>query len=247
MNSISNKGAFDEQGIVLHTTKYGERKIIVHLLSKREGRKSYITTISNSRKAISSSPRELFHPLSIINFQGQPSKGEISKMSQCSAEMPLYQITGDIVKGSISLFIAELLYRLVREPDQDPMLFDFTKSAILGLDAMEEGVSNFHIWFLVRFTYFMGYGLSSGYNEGSWLDIQTGEYTPMMPLNPMRIAPEYAQSIAHMQNIELERLSEISLNRETRRILLDALIDYYNYHSGNFTTIHSLDILRELF
>ncbi len=247
MNSISHKRAFHERGIVLHTTKYGERKLIVHLLTQREGRKSYITPISSSRKALTNSPRELFHPLSIIEFQGQPSKGEISKMSQCVPHAPLYGITGDIAKGSIALFIAEVLYRLVREPDTDPQLYDFARGAIEGLDAMDGGVANFHIWFLVRFTYFMGYGLSAGYNEGWWLDIATGSYTPSMPSGVMRIAPEYASWIARFQRSSLEELASLSLNRDSRRTLLEALIDYYNYHSGNFATIHSLEILRELF
>ena len=52
------KGRYKARGVVLHTLKYGERQLIIHIFTAEYGRRSYITKLSQRNN-----PRGLFQPL----------------------------------------------------------------------------------------------------------------------------------------------------------------------------------------
>ena len=72
----------------------------------------------------------------------------------------------DVRKSTISMFMAEVLYRLIREVEANEPLFDFLCEAVLKLDAMREGVANFHLWFLANLSRLLGYRPGNDYSYG---------------------------------------------------------------------------------
>lgn len=239
--SLTPPTAYSECGIVLHTLKYSDNKLIIHLLTKNRGRSNYIATVSSRVR------KNIFQPLTIIDFQAVRTKSELGKMTEAEIAIGLHNLSLDVAKGTIAIFIAELLYKIVKEPLDDERMFDFARDSIVALNSMENGVSNFHIWFLVHFAYYLGYQIPAEYHQGEWLDIKSGNYTPYAPLHLLRIAPQYAQVIDLINHTQLSEVGKISLTRSMRVDLLNGLVDYYSYHCDTFGSIKSIEILSTVF
>lgn len=232
------------KAIVLSLIKYSENKLILHLLTADSGRQSYLTYASRRNNT----RRNIFQPLQVIEFKAQKTRhSELPLLSDAIVLYPLISISTDPRKSTIAMFIGELLYRLIVEPVDDAKMYDFIEQSILALEEMEEGTANFHLWFLIRFAARMGWALPADYEEEMWLDIRNGIYTHIPPITPERIAPELSKTINTIRLSSLEDLSSVQLSQLTRRQILEALIEYYRFHSESFREMKSISIFRDLF
>ncbi|MEG1606803.1 MAG: DNA repair protein RecO [Mucinivorans sp.] len=230
-----------DRGVVLHSTKYGENQLIVHLLTLKSGRRSYITRIGKS------SGHNIFQPLFLVEFEASACHGELHRLSSAVASFQLRNIPFDIKKNTISLFLSELLYRLVREPLDDERMYLFVEQSIQQLDAMTLGVANFHLWFLVHLAHFMGYEIDREYHSTWWFDMRMGAFCPIEPAHLQKINPRYAAMLSLIVDAQTENLSTIELHQCDRVALLTALVDYYAYHSEMIRSVRSIEILSSIF
>lgn len=242
---IASRGAYRDRGVVLHSLKYGEGSVIVHMLTASHGRRSYITRIGTGRR--SSSSRHLFQPLFLLEFEASATNTDMHKLRQAIPSRMLCEIPFDIVKSSIAMFISEILYRLIRDQAEDPRLYMFIEESVTVLDAMESGTANFHLHFMVRLMHYLGYAPCGAWQQDGWLDIKRGSYTVSEPLHTLKIAPTVAALIHELSHTRLAALGEIALSRAERVELLRCLVDYYSFHSDAIHQVRSIDILRELF
>jgi DNA repair protein RecO (recombination protein O) len=143
--------------------------------------------------------------------------------------------------------MAEVLHRLVRESEVGELLFDFVWGSIEALDAAEEGVANFHLWFLSQLSRFLGFAPGNEYNQGDWFNIAEGCYTSLQPPRQYAIAPHNALLLRDMLECDVRYLAEIGLSRVERVEFLEALLSYYAYHLDTIRSVESIRILREVF
>ncbi len=238
---------YKARGIVLHTTKFGENSIIAHLLTDIGGRRNYIVQgmRANRNRASKSA---LFQPLFALDFVGtRPPHCEIHRFREVRSGILLKRTPFDVRRSAIALFIAEVLYRLVKESDPNPPLFERVWTSIEALDTIEDGLANFHLWFLTTLSRHLGFMPPSGYIDGRWFDIAEGCYTSYKPHHEMVMEPSQALLMSHMMVCPVDQLDKIRLNRQTRVNYLDALLRFYSYHLDAIHTVRSIDILRELF
>lgn len=235
---------------MLHSTKYGEGQLIVHMLTRGHGRQSYITRLgrSTARGNAMGAGRSLFQPLFMVEFQGEQGRGQLHKMSQAGLYRSLSELPFDIVKSSISLFISELLYRLVsgREPE-DERLYGFVEESITALDSLERGVSNFHLHFMVRLMHYMGIAPLSDYSLGWWLDIKNGRFVASRPEHTLKIEPRVAERIWTLNRLTVMELDSIGLSQGERVEIMNSLVDYYHFHTDAICSVRSIGILGEIF
>ena len=138
--------------IVLHTTKVGDNSIVVHTLCRDYGRRSFIVR-GAGKKAMS-----MFLPLNVLEADIiESSKSSLFTARNLSSACPLIGIRNNIMKNSITMFISEVLYRVVTEGAAEPGLYDWCRKNILLLDAIESDFSNFHIRFLLELTVVLGF------------------------------------------------------------------------------------------
>ena len=141
---------YKARGIVLNTMKYGDSGVIVHILTDVAGRRGYMVQGLGKGKSGSKGKGALFQPMFLVDFVGlEGSKMQLDRMREASLAEPLQSIPFDVRKSTIALFMAEVLYKLVREVEPNSPLFEFVYNAVVALDNMEEGVHNFHLWFMV--------------------------------------------------------------------------------------------------
>ncbi len=240
-------GTYKARGIVLHTLKYGESALVAYLLTDEGGRRTYMLPGACSRRS-KGNLAALFQPMFLLEFEGfEPPKGEMHRMKEVRSLEPLRSLPFDVRKSTISLFMAEVLYRLVREVEANGPLFDFVQQAVLQLDALEEGIANYHLWFLVQLSFHLGFYPGNEYVPGSYFDIPGGEFTPEMPFHGQAMGPAAARLLGNLMELEAGELGSLKLGRGERSEFLEAMLAFFGYHFDAIHAVRSVNILKEVF
>ena len=170
--------SYKAHGIVLHTIKYGDTSVVAYILTDTYGRRNYLVQGVKSGKG-KGNKAALLQPMFLLEFEGIPShRSQMDRMKDVRLSHPLQHIPFDVRKSTISLFMAEVLYRLIKEVEPNSPLFGFVRASVMALDQMEEGISNFHLWFLVQLSAFLGFYPGNEYTEGDWRPSHTPAPTP---------------------------------------------------------------------
>lgn len=246
---IASEGVYSERGVVLNCFKFSDTQMIAQILTSSRGRRSYICKIKQGKggRGFRTADHRLLRPLAILNFQANEGSNNIDRIWQAEPAMPLMEISLDITKSAIAIFVSEMMFRVLREPVDDPNLYRFVEASVLGLDKMESGVGNFHLWFMIHLAFFLGYQFPGGYKSGSWLDIKHGEYVGWRPSHNLRVAPEFAEIISRLSRVGLDEITTVEMNREKRVTTLHAIVDYYSFHTDTINSVRSISMLGELF
>ena len=235
------------RGVVLHTLKYGDSSLIVYLLTDVGGRRSYMVQGVRSR-AGRGSKLALFQPLFPVEFEGlESTKMQLHRFKEVQAGFPLRNLPFDVRKSTVALFMAEVLYRLVRESEPNEALFDFVWSSVGALDDLTEGVADFHLWFLAHLSRFLGFCPGNAWSEGDWFDIREGLFTPVRPAHPGYMTQECARLLGRLLACEVQASALPGLNRRQRSEFLEAMLTYFGYHLDAVQSVQSVRILREVF
>lgn len=238
---------YKARGVVLHSVKYGESSMIVYMLTDTCGRQTYMVQGVRSGKS-KGNKAALFQPMFLLDFVGLESpKMEMHRLKEVRPAMPFASVPYDIRKSTISLFMAEVLYRLVREVEPESPLFGFVCGAVEALDRLEEGAANFHLWFLVRLSYYLGFYPGNEYISGSWFDMQEGMFTPVMPSHRMMFDRDNAAVMNSFMECDVKDIGKVKLSRERRSSFMTAVLAYFGYHLDAVSQVRSVQILKEVF
>ncbi len=235
------------EGIVLHFIKYGETSVIATVFTREFGRQTYIANGIRSRK--SKNKAGILQPLFLIDLEAYQKKSrDIQRIKTIKSNRVYQNIPYDITKSTQAIFLAELLYKTIHEEESYIELYDFIKHSLLYFDLMDEGYSNFHLYFLLRLTEYMGFMPDTtkiGF-EG-WFDLRKGAIVPFEPPHPMFAHKEATEYIIQLSRLKINELGQLKISRNMRDYLLTVLLDYYQLHFDNLGEIKSLNVLKELF
>lgn len=235
------------EGIVLHFIKYGESSVIATVFTREFGRQSYILNASRSRK--SPNKASLLQPLFLVDIVAyQKNNRDIQRIKEIKINQVYQNIPFDITKSTQAIFLAEILYKTLHEQEGYDELFDFIKHVLLYFDLMEEGWSNFHLYFLFRLTEYLGFmpDLSEVGFEG-WLDLRKGAIVPFEPSHPFFAHKEATGHLMKLAVLKIDELGHLKISRDMRDYLLSVLLDYYQLHFEGLGEVKSLKVLQELF
>ena len=131
--------------IILGLTKTGDNAIVLHTLSATYGRKGFIVNVN--RKTTMSQ----FLPLNILEAEViENPKSKLWRIRNITVKHPLMGIRSDIYKNTMTLFMSEVLFRIIREGNAGEELFSWCEKSILTLDAIRSDDANFHRRFLLE-------------------------------------------------------------------------------------------------
>lgn len=235
-------------GIVLHSLKYNDTSNIVDIYTEHTGRASFIVPVPRSRKAAVKSV--LFQPLSIIEFEAdfRPNT-TLYKIKEAKSFYPFTSLPYDPFKSAMALFLAEFLYRAVREETENRPLFAYLHHSIVWLDTCSDGYANFHLVFLMRLSRFLGlYPNLDNYSRGDYFDLLNACFTPLRPqIHSSYINPDEAGRLSQLMRMNYETMHLFAMNRTERARCLTIINDYYRLHLPDFPVLKSLAVLQELF
>jgi len=233
-------------GIVLSQIKFGDTSLIVHIYTQRWGRLGIL--VPGARTSSKNKKAYLFQPLTILELEVYYKPGrDLQKIKEARNHSPFMNLTGDPVKSSIALFLADVLNHSLKEETPNANLFDFLSYHIQYLDIADQGVPNFHLFFLIRLSRYFGFNPGLPDSEGSWFDIPAGQYTDVRPGHGIALNQHLTSVLARINSLNVADLATLQLNRQQRRDLLDGLITFYHYHLDGLGEIRSYPVLQALF
>ena len=236
---------FKTKGIVLHTLNYSENSIIIKAYTENDGLQSFIVKIGRSKKSPIKSG--LFQPLSVLSMESYQSKNQgLHHIKEVSVAVQLMNIYHDTRKSAIAFFIAELLLSSIREEEKNKSLFDFIFNSIITLDQKEKSVSDFHLFFLIDLTRFLGFFPNNNYSDKSQIfDLNEGCFQEYIPEHSHYIKNELSQYLHFM--IEENRREELKLSSTFRKEMIKKLLEYYSIHLNGFKKLRSHIVLEDVF
>ena len=222
---------FKTRGIVFRFTRYGETSIIVNIFTQQFGLQSYIVNGVRSKKA--KPTIALYQPLTILELVVyHKESGNISRIKEVKCAYPYTQIPTDFKREAVGMFIIEILNRAVKEQSQPEELYQFIEDSLIHLDELRQGIENFHLFFLINLSRYLGFGpqMSGEILGGRLIPIEDEKILRQLILNQTK-----------------EKPINITPTNEQRRELLEILVRFYQVHIENFGEVKSLAVLREVF
>jgi len=206
------------RAIVLNHRRYGDSSLIVDLYTENMGRQTVFIKGAFSKK--SSVRSALFQPLHLIEADlHHRVKRQMQRISNVQIYLPFQNIPYDPVKSCIALFIAEILYKTLKEEEANRELFEFLIHAIQTLDLNVYGTANFHLVFLVHYSRYLGFYLKYEKNE----------------------------NLSKIFEMSFECLNNLQISHHHRNCLTESLLGHYSTYVDSFGKIKSFFVLQNVF
>lgn len=235
------------EAIVLHSLKYGERKLIVDMFTRQWGRLGFIVPLPKSSNA--RIKKQYFQPLTLLTITCDVrSQQTLQKLSDASMLSPLISLLGNSSKLAIGLFVSEFLYHALRDEQENVPLFDYLQSSVIWLDQRQGEFANFHLVFLMHMSRFLGfYPNLEDYETGDYFDLRSAVFCASPPVHHDFLMPQESARIRLLMRMDYATMHLFQMNRDDRNRILEVLLRYYRLHLPTFPELHSLSVLHELF
>ena len=210
------------EAIVLGHTKFGENSAVVHTLSEAYGRRGFLVHIG--KKA----GMALLLPMNILEMDIVPNpKSTLWSARNLVAKDPLNGIRGNLYKNTMSLFLSEVLLRIVKDGQSEEGLYPWCVRSVLTLDGLQTDFSNFHIRFLLELAGALGFSPT---------------FEDVAPF-----AEKHLAQLRPFLNMGFSESMLLPLRGEERNALCEDLLRYLEYHTESAIRVQSLAVLREVF
>lgn len=208
--------------IVLNHTKFGENSIVLHTLSSEYGRRGFLVRVSPK------TAMALFLPLNILEAEvTENPKSDLWFARNFVSVTPLSGIRENIHKNTMTLFMSEVLYRVVKDQTNEDGLADWLKGQILTLDALKSDFANFHLLFLLGLCAALGFDPSAA------------------GLSPF--ADKHLVRLEALLKLPFTEALLLPLSGIDRNEIAESILKYIEYHTESAVNVRSLAVLREIY
>lgn len=213
--------------VTIYTQRFGQCPFMVRGLGKKGGRSAALQPLS--RVEIDCTYRE---------------KNQVQSLSGISLKSDS-QLLRHPMKGAISMFLAEMLYKSLREESPDPDLFNYLDSSIDFFEK-DDFSPNFHLIFLMKLTKFFGFFPSGKWtSENRYFDLLNGSFTDDENASLHMLGAKEATSFFNLTDSHFD--SKLTFDNVQRRNMLKKIVEFYQIHLEGLGEIKSLPILIEIF
>ena len=235
------------RGIVLHHIKYSETSLIVKIFTELFGLQAYLVKGARSKKSTFRSSH--FQPMTMLDLVVyHREKRDLQHIRESEISEPFHAIFTDIRKSTIALFLAEMLLKTLKEGENNTEMFDFISSSLNFLEIQEEGIENFHLFFLIKLSRYLGfYPQGTPRSGNNFFDLREGKYTSTQPLHPDFLNKEKSLALYALSIARAGELSGLVNAKTGRSELLNAILIYYQIHLSGLTNIKTIEVLKEVF
>ena len=234
------------EGIVLKQFKYNDKSRIVNIFTKDLGKRSFLVFGGNSKK--SQNKIKILQPFFNVGivFYNKNNAG-LLKIKEVSLKKSYLNITSSVKKMTIALFLSEVLQNSINQYLVDARLYDFITNAMEFFDLTDEKTENFHLFFLVKLTKFLGfYPLNNFSAENKFFNIKEGKFVPSYTYDFSLINNE-SKIFSKILQTDLADFNTLNISSVDRKSLLEKILRYYSFHIENFGEIKSLGVLKKVF
>ncbi len=234
------------RGIVLHTLKYADKKVICKIYTREYGLQTYLVNVgSASRSKIKPALLQPLTQLELEVFSRQ--NREMGRLRELRCFYAYSDLHTNILKNTVATFLNELLYRSIHEEERNEELFEFMIHAFQWLDTSSGPVTHFHLFFMAGLSRLLGFYPHNNYEEHCFFDLMNGVFLTTAPIHPHYLNHQDSQDFASLFNLNLGEQEKFSLHKTRRMTLLQNLIRYYCLHIPGLKEIKSLAVLQATF
>lgn len=234
------------KAVVLHTLKYGERKVIVELLCREAGRTACIVAVPKTQKG--RVQMQMLQPLTLLEVEiDVRPNAQLQHLRDVRMASPFSSIPFMPEKLSIALFLAEFLYHATRGEQRNESLYDYVENSILWLDGCEPSFANFHLVFMMRLARFIGfYPNVDDYRQGDCFDLRDAMFVDRAPFHSDYLSSADAERLHQLVRMDYNTMRLFRMSHADRNRIADGIIRYYRLHVPGFPELRSLSVLKEL-
>lgn len=235
--------------IILRTIRYGETSLIVTAFTEGFGVQTYMINGARSSKK-TGAKAILYQPASLVEAEVYHNeKNTMHRIREANRAVVFKCVLTDVVKNSVAIFMMELLYKMLKQPEPNADLFYFCEDCLLQLDSMPpDATANFPLFFAMHLTHFFGFKIDDNFSPTHpFLDFTEGSFSAQQPVHQYFLADEYAEVTAELLRMQQpSELSSIKLNQQKRRELMAHYMDYYSFHNKDFGAMKTLAVMQEV-
>ena len=234
------------RGIVLHILNYGEASVIAHIYTEEYGIQSFL--LNGVRKPKARFNANLLQPLSCIEVVAfiKPNNS-LHRVNELCAAPSFNSIPYDSIKTSVALFLAEVMYRSIKEEEKNSALFDFIHHAVNYFDQQQEHYHLFHLLFLIKLSRFLGfYPQNHAEETAPFFDMREGVFTNQLPMHGDILDAVTGKTFSRLLDTTFDTLHLLKLTASERKTLLRSLVYYYELHQTQGFQLQSMAVLEEV-
>jgi len=231
------------KGIVLHHIRYTDSSVIAKIYTERFGLQSYLVRGVGQGKR--NKKAGLMQPLSLVELTArQKEDGGLSTVRDIRMYSPYQELQSNVIKCTVALFIAEVLYKTLQEDTASPSLYTYLEGALQLLD-LEKHEPNFHLWFLMRYSRHLGFEPSAPEEEGmQFFDLREGRFTLTPPLHPDYAEKPETKAVLTLLGTNFDAIGGCIASASVRKSTLEVILRYFRFHLEGMREIQSHKVLQ---
>ncbi len=235
------------EGIILRSVKYSESSVICEVYTREHGLRSYI--LNGVRQQKSRIGAALVQPMSIVEMVVYHREDRnINRVKEIKPCYVYHRLHFDVIRGALGLFITELVQKTVKESEVNSDLYCFLSDTYQLLDNIEKDLANFHLFFMVQFTRYLGFMPNAdacSLADAVFFDYREGEFLPIAPSHTYFFAPAQSQLLWQLLQCSPQDAGQIALSSRLRQDFIEDMLRFYGYHVENLH-IYSHNVLHQV-
>jgi len=231
---------YKSRAIALSYLKQGESSIIAKIFTEEKGLQSFIVKGVRAKKA--KKKLGLFQPLQLLNINATLiNKNSLQYISEISIAHNQVSDGIDMKKNFISIFVAEVISKVLLETEKDKALFKFIWELKNNLSNYEKINPNFPLIFLIGLSEQLGFLPSKDQIDGDYFNLEFGEFTN----NQQQLNHFIKKDNSYYLRKLLEN-KDINIPYKNRNKILLHLIQYYKLQHHELKNMTSHLIIESL-
>ena len=233
------------KAIVFSALKYAEADLIVTCFTESSGLRSYLlrNILKSKKNTLKTSYFQPLTQLELITLHRD--KGTLEHIKEARIINPYQNLHTQVVKGTLVIFIAEMLKNSIKEEGIDKVLYSYLENALNWLDNHED-IANFHILFLLKLSTYLGFYPDTSAIDKEYFNLLEGNFQSSSTNNYCEKG-KAVKALKQFFGIDFDAVQYINLTKKLRLNTLNLLIMYYQLHLHNFQKPKSLLVLNQIF
>lgn len=233
------------KAIVLSALKYGEADLIVKCFTEKAGLKTYLLrgVLKTKKGKIKAS---LFQALTQLELEANHrDRGAMDYLREARIQQPYASLHTNIMKSTVTMFLAEVLRNSIKEEEENPALYEFLEHSLNWFDNHDK-TANFHLMFLLKLCRYLGFYPDDSSIEHPVFNLLDGTFQDVETNNDC-ITDENVPLLQQFLKSGFEESPNIRMNQISRSHFLLMLLKYYEIHLQGFHKPKSLSVLNEIY
>lgn len=230
------------RAIVIRTVRFADHRVILKAYTVAHGMRSYVVR-TGKRGTASVAALQALNRVDLV--ADETAERDLHLLRELRVERPYQRLPYDPVRGTIALFVQEVLYKVLREESADPVLYAFIEELLEALDSREE-LAHFPLLFLVQLSGHLGFMPEPPLPGEDRFDLKEGHFTRGAAQHGHTLPPILSAALASLLYLPLGTAPDPPLGAPLRRDLLDHLLLYYRLHLDGLGELRSPAVLQQV-